>query len=576
MYQARKRREAEEDAQRLHEKYENYLRNVQKELQEQIEIEWANVTAANAKNLQKAVVQERTKVVHEMMKKMRIEISHVVQTLYKDFEDSFRAQRENIIADFNQIMREKHVQLNKNMHEFEKRLNKELYIQRHQLEMQNAVEIIYLLCLERFRSDRDKHAIHKYFEMNNPEESTDCCDLRKCKFWMLIETGWLILSFTLCKAFMVTHSLDELLISASAKFEIIAKRIFTPQGGEIDDIKLIRDDDVLYVSRGEDFIAKDKICTQGQLNIHPEWITLNVGGKYFTTTRDTLTKKEPMSMLARMFIDTACNEQRMVPSRQDQNGAFLIDRSPTYFEPLLNYLRYGEIILDANVNVKGVLAEARFYEIESAIKKLHVILHNDDFEKSDSERLTRRDVLKAIMSTPTTSELRFQGAVFYGADLSKLDLRNINFKYANLRGCNIEGANLSGCCFERADLSDANLQGAQLVCVKMQCANLAAANLQSCNFEDPGGLPANMESVNLKGANLEGSNMAAVNLRVATLKNAILRNCNLRSAVLAGADLECCDLSGSDLEDANLRGANLKDAVFELMLTPLHMSQTIR
>lgn len=40
--------------------------------------------------------------------------------------------------------------------------------------------------------------------------------------------------------------------------------------------------------------------------------------------------------------------------------------------------------------------------------------------------------------------------------------------------------------------------------------------------------------------------------------------------------LQCCDLSGSDLHDANLRGANFKDAAFDLMLTPLHMSQTIR
>lgn len=39
---------------------------------------------------------------------------------------------------------------------------------------------------------------------------------------------------------MVTHSLDELLLAAGAKFEIIAKKMFTSQGGEIDDIKLIR------------------------------------------------------------------------------------------------------------------------------------------------------------------------------------------------------------------------------------------------------------------------------------------------------------------------------------------------
>ncbi|KAL0117193.1 hypothetical protein PUN28_010201 [Cardiocondyla obscurior] len=377
------------------------------------------------------------------------------------------------------------------------------------------------------------------------------------------------------KVFLVTHSLDELLTAAGAKFNITAKRIFTSQGGEIDDIKLIRDDDVLYVSNGEDFIHMNRISFN-QLNKNSEWITLNVGGKYFTTTRDTLTKKEPLSMLARMFTETENTEHTIQPSRQDHRGAYLIDRSPTYFEPLLNYLRHGQVILDSHVNVAGVLAEAHFYGIESAIRILTTMSEKEEFCKEGLVSLTRKDVLKAIMSTSTNAELRFQGVDFVKADLSKLDLRNINFKYAIMHHCSLAGANLSGCCFERADLSHANLQGAQLVCVKMSCANLAAANLHSCNFEDPSGLSANMEGVNLKGANLEGSNMAAVNLRVATLKNAILRNCILRSAVLAGADLECCDLSGSDLQDANLRGANLKDAAFELMLTPLHMSQTIR
>lgn len=42
------------------------------------------------------------------------------------------------------------------------------------------------------------------------------------------------------KVFMVTHSVGELLQAASTKFNITAKRIFTPQGGEVDDIKLIR------------------------------------------------------------------------------------------------------------------------------------------------------------------------------------------------------------------------------------------------------------------------------------------------------------------------------------------------
>ncbi|XP_047358541.1 BTB/POZ domain-containing protein KCTD9 isoform X5 [Vespa velutina] len=333
---------------------------------------------------------------------------------------------------------------------------------------------------------------------------------------------------------------------------------------------------MIWDINGEDFISKNKVANDDQINENSEWITLNVGGKYFTTTRSTLTKNEPMSMLARMFTRTQKSDCMLKPSLKDPKGAFLIDRSPIYFEPLLNFLRHNLMILDSNVNVNGVLAEAHYYGMENAICVLTKMANEKNSPTDGLITLSRKHVVKAIMSTSPTSELRFQGVNFSGADLSKLDLRNINFKYAVMDSCNLAGANLSGCCFERANLSHANFQGAQLSCVRMPCANLASANLRSCNFEDPNGSPANMEGADFRDANFEGSNMPAVNLRVATLKNAILRNCDLRSAVLAGANLERCDLSGSDLQEANLRGANLKDATFELMLTPLHMSQTIR
>jgi hypothetical protein len=45
----------------------------------------------------------------------------------------------------------------------------------------------------------------------------------------------------------------------------------------------------------------------------------------------------------------------MTPSNVDKNGAYLIDRSPTYFEPILNYLRNGQLIFDNNVNPEGRL-----------------------------------------------------------------------------------------------------------------------------------------------------------------------------------------------------------------------------
>ncbi|KAJ8917855.1 hypothetical protein NQ315_010768 [Exocentrus adspersus] len=368
----------------------------------------------------------------------------------------------------------------------------------------------------------------------------------------------------------ISDSLEHLLDFSTLKFNVKARRLFLEDGTEIKDISLLRNKDKLYVSQGDDFIELPTSSGDSQCS---EWVTLNVGGKYFTTSKRTLTS-EPSSMLARMFSEDN-DGYLFTPSSTDKNGAYLIDRTPTYFEPILNYLRCGQLVYDFNVNPEGILEEARFFGIESIIPILEQTISQTKISKDDLP-LTRRDVVHALIQTQYTSELRFQGVNLSGADLSKLDLRYINFKYANLQGCNLTGSNLSWCCLERADLSHAVLDNAQLLGVKSLCANLEGVTMKNCNFKDPAGIRAIMEGVNLKGAILEGSDMGGVNLRVATLKNANLKNCDLRAAVLAGADLENCDLSGSDLHEANLRGANLKDAAFELMLTPLHMSQTIR
>ena len=39
----------------------------------------------------------------------------------------------------------------------------------------------------------------------------------------------------------------------------------------------------------------------------------------------------------------------------DSNGAFLFDRDPKYFGPILNYLRTNRLIVDAGISYEGLL-----------------------------------------------------------------------------------------------------------------------------------------------------------------------------------------------------------------------------
>uniref|UniRef100_A0A2I3GX64 Potassium channel tetramerisation-type BTB domain-containing protein n=1 Tax=Nomascus leucogenys TaxID=61853 RepID=A0A2I3GX64_NOMLE len=196
-------------------------------------------------------------------------------------------------------------------------------------------------------------------------------------------------------------------------------------------------------------------------------------------------------MLAHMLKDRG-----IWGNKQDHRGTFLIDQSPEYFEPILNYLCHGQLIVNDGINLLGVLEEARFFGIDSLIEHLEMAITNSQ-PPEDHSPISQKEFVQFLLATPTKSEL----LNFSGADLSP---------------------DLSGSVFDCA-----NLQG-----VKMLCSNAEGASLKLCNFEDPSGLKANLEGANLKGVDMEGSQMTGINLRAATLKNAKLKNCNLRGATL--------------------------------------------
>ena len=112
--------------------------------------------------------------------------------------------------------------------------------------------------------------------------------------------------------------------------------------------------------------------------------------------------KEPDSMLAHMFKDKG-----VWGNKQDHRGAFLIDRSPEYFEPILNYLRHGQLIVNDGINLLGVLEEARFFGIDSLIEHLEVAIKNSQ-PPEDHSPISRKEFVRFLLATPTKSELRCQ------------------------------------------------------------------------------------------------------------------------------------------------------------------------
>uniref|UniRef100_A0A8C8J6R6 BTB/POZ domain-containing protein KCTD9 n=1 Tax=Oncorhynchus tshawytscha TaxID=74940 RepID=A0A8C8J6R6_ONCTS len=359
------------------------------------------------------------------------------------------------------------------------------------------------------------------------------------------------------KVVAVYGILADLLSLASNKLGIKACHLYNGKGGLIDDIALIRDDDVLYVSEGDPFVdpQNDVRTTDGLPRAHTDWLTLNIGGRLFTTTRSTLVSKEPESMLARMF-----REKDVWGNKQDERGAYLIDRSPEYFEPILNYLRHGQLIINEGINLLGVLEEARFFGIEQLADQLEVAIKNNQ-PPEDHSPISRKEFVRFLLATPTKSELRCQGLNFSGADLSRLDLRYINFKMANLSRCNLTHANL--CCsnLERADLSGANLD-----------VNPLAPSLACETY-------LLQRNCNLRGATLAGTDLEVSRSFITVTSKVIAKSTDWvvpRILTVLFYSSQNCDLSGCDLQEANLRGSNVKGAIFEEMLTALHMSQSVR
>ncbi|XP_046892442.1 SH3KBP1-binding protein 1 isoform X1 [Hypomesus transpacificus] len=99
-------------------------------------------------------------------------------------------------------------------------------------------------------------------------------------------------------------------------------------------------------------------------------IHLNVGGKRFSTSRQTLT------WVPDSFFSSLLSGR--ISSLRDETGAIFIDRDPSLFAPILNFLRTKELH-PRSINVHLLMHEAEFYGIAPLVRKLQLC---DELDRS--------------------------------------------------------------------------------------------------------------------------------------------------------------------------------------------------
>lgn len=152
------------------------------------------------------------------------------------------------------------------------------------------------------------------------------------------------------------------------------------------------------------------------------------------------------------------------------------------------------------------------------------------------------------------------------ADLSGMDLHNIDFSETNLRQAILHGANLSNSCFiscnlSVADLSYSNLSGCLLIDADLSLANLDSSNLCKADLSKANLVNSNLSGCCLENAKLDFAYLDYADLKYANLTYATIKHSSLYYANLSNATIEYTLFTNSDIDGVlfdNAKGNNIE------------------
>jgi len=283
-----------------------------------------------------------------------------------------------------------------------------------------------------------------------------------------------------------------------------------------------------------------------------DWVALQFDDRVFTLSRSTLSG-EPDSLFAALFAQDSVSAATLDRNFAHPLKPVVFDRNPRYVEPLLQYLRTGEVGVadDADAaTFRAVYLEACYFGVSGAMEQLAELCpdctktaverRRERVSRPDAPTMTRTEVEKILMAAPATPtgnalyRLRWCGIRFTGVDFTDLHLAAIDFERCEFRQCVFHRCNLT-----RSNLSDCEIEGGQFAEANLSEVRCTGTIAQHCNFSR---------------ANCDGADFSRCILVGADFSSAMLTNCNFESSDLSEAKLAGADLSRAKLQRTVLRG----------------------
>uniref|UniRef100_A0A1I7TCK9 BTB domain-containing protein n=1 Tax=Caenorhabditis tropicalis TaxID=1561998 RepID=A0A1I7TCK9_9PELO len=130
---------------------------------------------------------------------------------------------------------------------------------------------------------------------------------------------------------------------------------------------------------------------------------LNIGGKIFQTTDETLMKS--YSFFQFYFLMS-----NVLPYPEEIDGAICIDRPPKHFELILNYMRDGDILLPhSEVEIREIMREAEQYWMKDLYELCKKQLDNKTTTNNSINEIVKLDIGGTVFKTTKATLTRFDG-----------------------------------------------------------------------------------------------------------------------------------------------------------------------